>query len=116
MRPTPSPEKCSCLLQGLQLFQAQNQGHQIRKDRESVNRATGAAKGSPSSPGMPVSKGRGQPPAFGNPEAVCELAPTPHCLLGSLQKQRGHNPLHQGSQLEKGGGMALHLVLLPPPP
>lgn len=31
-RPTPVPEKCSCLFHGWQqLFQAQNQRHEIRK-------------------------------------------------------------------------------------
>lgn len=104
-RPTPSPKKCSCLLTRLQLFQAQNQGHPIRKDRESVNGHQPLPKeGVPSSPEVPVSQGRDQPPVFWNPEVVYKLAPTPCCPSGSLQRQRGHTPLNQGSPQEKGRG------------
>lgn len=104
-RPTPSPKKCSCLLTRLQLFQAQNQGHPIRKDRESVNGHQPLPKeGVPSSPEVPVSQGRDQPPVFWNPEVVYELAPTPCCLLGSLQRQRGHNPLTRGPRKKRGEG------------
>lgn len=38
-------------------------------------------RGFPSSPWVPVSQGRDQPPAFGNSEAVYELAPHPSLPL-----------------------------------
>lgn len=56
----------------------------------------------PSWPGAPVSQDRDQPPAFGNPEAVNELAPTPRCLLGSLQRQRGHHLCTRSPNKKRG--------------
>lgn len=61
-------------------------------------------RGFPCSAGAPVSQDRDQPPAFGNPEAVYELAPTPRGLLGSLQRQRGHNTCTKSPNKKRGGG------------
>lgn len=61
-------------------------------------------RGFPSWPGAPVTQNRDQPPAFGNPAAVNELAPTPRCLLGSLQRQRGHHLCTRSLNKERGAG------------
>ena len=61
-------------------------------------------RGFPSWPGAPVSQDRDQPPAFGNPEAVNELAPTSRCLLGSLQRQRGRHFCTRSPNKKRGAG------------
>lgn len=102
--PHPFPEKCSCLFARLLLFQAQNQGHKIRKDRESVNGSSGAAEGFPLH-----TRGAGSPGTGITPHPVAqtlrqyELCP-PLVVLGDLYRGKGTLRLCTGGCKDRDGG------------